>query len=339
MPPRGKILDRNGMVLADNRPAFNVTALPEDIVDPADVAARLEPLVEKPRTEIEGLIRKGKPRPYDPVVVARDIDFERVARVEMELFRLSGVSIEAVPEREYPFGDLACHVLGSIGEISKKRLEERPDEGYTPGDIVGKSGVEAMCEGTLRGVKGKRVMEVDAKGQLVRVLEETDPLPGREVRLTIDKDLQAVARHSLGDRTGAVVAMIPETGEILVMESTPGFDPNIFAGTLSEGQWRDIMENPLHPLQNRAIRGAYPPGSIYKVVVSLAAFASGILDPGARVYCPGSFSLGRVAFRCWRSEGHGSVDLVRAITESCDVYFYTLGRALGVDEMAKEADL
>lgn len=335
--PRGKILDRNGIVLADNRPAFNVTALPEDVLHIGEVSRMLQPLVEKPSGTIEQAIKRGKARPYDPVVIARDVTLEQVAKVEMEMFRLPGISIEAVPEREYPFGDLACHVLGLIGEISKKGLEKRAEEGYAPGDVVGKTGVEAMCEKILKGVKGKRVIEVDAKGQLVRVLEERDPVPGVDVTLAIDKDLQAVARHSLGERAGAVVAMVPATGEVLVMESTPGFDPNVFAGTLTAEQWKDIMENPLHPLENRALRGAYPPGSVYKVVVSLAALEAGVISPDTRVFCPGSYNLGRVVFRCWRNEGHGSVDLVRAITESCDVYFYTLGKALGVDAIARVA--
>ncbi|HOJ13700.1 MAG TPA: penicillin-binding protein 2 [Deltaproteobacteria bacterium] len=337
LAPRGRILDRNGVVLADNRPALNVVVLPEDVTDVARTARRLAPLVDKDAKAIEQAVIKGKTRPYDPVAVARDVDFEQVAKVEMEMFRLPGVSIEAVPEREYLFGDLACHVIGYIGEVSKARLEEMRGMDYSPGDLVGKNGIEAYCEAALRGTKGRRVVEVDATGRLSSVLEEVAPVPGRDVRLTLDADLHAVARHSLGDRAGAVVAMVPDTGEVLVMESTPGYEPSIFAGTLSPTQWREIMNDPLHPLENRALRGAYPPGSVYKVVVSLAAFKAGILNPDARVYCPGFYSMGRVSFGCWRREGHGYVDFVRALTESCDVYFYNLGRALGVDAIAEVA--
>jgi len=335
--PRGRIMDRNDVVLADNRPALNVVVLPEDVPDVWRVASRLAPLVGRDAHLIAQAVDKGRSRPYDPVVIARDVDLEQVAKVEMEMSSLPGVSIEAVPEREYLFDDLACHAIGYIGEVSKDSLDQLRDEGYAPGDLIGKSGIEALCEKTLRGSKGRRVVEVDASGQLVQVLEDVDPVPGDDVSLTLDKDLQAVARHGLGDRTGAVVAMIPGTGEVLVMESTPGFNPALFAGTLTSGQWREIMEDPMHPLENRALRGAYPPGSVYKIVVSLAAFHSGVLDPDERVYCPGYYRLGRVSFGCWRREGHGSVDLVRAIVESCDVYFYGLGRALGVDAVASVA--
>lgn len=333
--PRGKIFDRDGVVLADNRPAFNVMVLPEDISDPKDISARLAPLLEKPASEILQIIVKGKSKPYDPLVVARDISFDQVAKVEMEMFSLPGVSIETIPEREYLFGNLGCHVLGFIGEISKRQLEGVEDGSYAPGDLIGKSGVELISEETLRGSKGKRVFEVDARGQRVRVLDEKEPLPGHDVKLTIDRDLQAIARESLGEKAGAVVAMVPGTGEVLVMESTPGFDPGIFAASMTAKQWKEIIEDPMHPLENRAMRGAYPPGSVFKIVVTLAGFRAGILDPGTTVYCPGHYNLGRVVFRCWKPEGHGNVDLVEAITKSCDVYFYTLGRALGIDAIAE----
>lgn len=333
--PRGKIFDRDSVVLADNRPAFNVMVLPEDISNPKDISMRLAPLLDKPFSDILQAILKGKSKPYDPLIVARDITFNQVAKVEMEIFNLPGVSIEIIPEREYLFKSLGCHVLGYIGEISKRQLEGRDDAAYAPGDLIGKSGIELVGEDTLRGRKGKRVFEVDARGQRVRVLDEAEPVPGRDVKLTLDNDLQAIARQGLGDKAGAVVAMIPGTGEVLAMESTPGFDPGIFAASLTPGQWKDISEDSLHPLENRAMRGVYPPGSVFKIVVTLAGFRSGLLDPDATVFCPGYFSLGRVIFRCWKPEGHGNVDLVEAITKSCDVYFYTLGRALGIDAIAE----
>ena len=309
--------------------------LPEDISDPRDISMRLAPLLDRPASEIQQAILKGKSKPYDPLVVARDITFNQVAKVEMEMFNLPGVSIETIPEREYLFGNLGCHVLGYIGEISKRQLEQRDEGTYAPGDLIGKSGIELVSENTLKGKKGKRVFEVDARGQRVSVLDEKEPIPGHDVKLTPDYDLQAIARQSLGDKAGAVVAMVPGTGEVLVMESTPGFDPGIFAASLTAQQWKDIVEDPMHPLQNRAMRGAYPPGSIFKIVVSLAAFRAEVLDPSATVFCPGYYSLGRVVFRCWKLEGHGDVDLVEAITKSCDVYFYTLGRTLGIDAIAE----
>jgi penicillin-binding protein 2 len=226
-------------------------------------------------------------------------------------------------------------VLGFIGEVSKRKLEEQGEEGgYSPGDLLGKSGVELVYENTLKGAKGKRVFEVDATGHRVKVLGEHEPVPGKDVKLAIDQGLQAIVAQALGEKAGAVVAMVPMTGEVLVMESTPGYDPAIFASSMTAQQWKQIINNPMHPLENRSMRGAYPPGSIMKIVVALAAFQAGVLDPFARVYCPGSFKVGNVVFRCWQARGHGSLDLVGAITQSCDVYFYTQGRALGIDNIA-----
>ena len=217
----------------------------------------------------------------------------------------------------------------------KRKLEEQgEEESYSSGDLIGKSGVELVYENTLKGVKGKRVFEVDATGHRVKVLGEHEPVPGKDVKLAIDQGLQTIAAQALGEKPGAVVAMVPSTGEVLVMESTPGYDPAIFASSMTAQQWKQIINNPMHPLENRSMRGAYPPGSIMKIVVALAGFQAGVLDPFGRVYCPGSFKVGNVVFRCWQARGHGSLDLVSAITQSCDVYFYTLGRALGIDNIA-----
>lgn len=333
--PRGKIFDRDGVVLADNRPAFNVMALPEDIPDSRDISMRLAPLLDKPASEVEQAILKGKARPYDPLAVARDITFDQVAKVEMELFHIPGITIEVIPQREYLFTDLGCHIIGFIGEISRGQLEQKEAQGYVPGDLIGKSGIEMVSESMLKGTKGKRVFEVDAQGQRMRVLNEMEPVQGSDVQLTVDQDLQVIARQSLGNRAGAVVAMVPQTGEILVMESTPGFNPGIFTGSLTPEQWKGISGDPLHPLENRAMRGAYPPGSVFKVVVALAALKTGAIDPAAKVFCPGFMTIGGMTFRCWRREGHGAVDMRDAIVRSCDVYFYALGRALGIDAIAE----
>ncbi|HVN72911.1 MAG TPA: penicillin-binding protein 2 [Desulfomonilia bacterium] len=332
---RGKILDRTGVVLADNRPAYNVMVLPEDISNPKEISERLAPLLNKQPSEIQLAIMQGKSKPYDPLNVARDITFEQVAKIETQIFNLPGVSIETIPEREYLYQSLGCHVLGFIGEISKKQIENQDDEDdYAPGDLIGKSGIEQVYEDTLRGDKGRRVFEVDARGHRVKVLGEDEPAPGKDIKLTIDQGLQAIASQGLGDRAGAVVAMAPTTGEVLVMESTPGFDPAIFATSMTAQQWKQIIDNPLHPLENRSMRGAYPPGSVMKIVTTLAGFHTGILDPDARVFCPGFYKIGNMTFHCWQSHGHGNLDLVNAIAQSCDVYFYTLGRALGIDNIA-----
>jgi penicillin-binding protein 2 len=336
--PRGKILDRNGVVLADNRPAYNVMVMPEDISSARDIAARLSVVLDKPALDIEAAIKQSRIKPYDPLPIARDITFEQVAKIESQIFNLPGVSIETIPEREYLFPNLVPHAMGYVGEISPKQLEASDDDDeYGPGDLVGKSGIELVSENTLKGIKGSRVFEVDARGRKVKTLEERQPAEGTDIKLTIDKELQDIAAKDLGDRAGAVVAMVPGTGEILVLESGPSFDPAIFASPMTNAQWRQIIDDPMHPLENRTMRGTYPPGSIMKVVVALAGLHSGILDPGAGVFCPGSYKIGHAVFKCWKPEGHGSVDLTSAIIQSCDVYFYTLGRALGVDAIAEYA--
>jgi penicillin-binding protein 2 len=333
--PRGKIMDRTGAILADNRPAYNVMVLPEDISNPEEISGRLAPLLNKTPVEILQAIRHGKGKPYDPLIVARDITFDQVAKIETQMFNLPGVSIETIPEREYLFNELACHVLGYIGEVSKRQLEEQTEEDdYAPGDLVGKSGIELVYEDTLKGDKGKRVFEVDARGHRVKVLGEQEPSPGKDVKLAIDQGLQDIAARDLDNRAGAVVAMNPSTGEVLVMESTPGYNPAIFASSMTPEQWKGIIDDPLHPLENRCMRGTYPPGSVMKIVVALAGFQAGILDPNAYVFCPGFYKIGNATFRCWQSHGHGNLDLVNAIAQSCDVYFYTLGRALGIDRIA-----
>jgi penicillin-binding protein 2 len=337
--PRGKILDRNGIVLVDTRPAYNVMVMPEDISSASDISLRLSFMLNRPRSEIEDAIRQAKSKPYDPLSIAKDISFDQVAKIEVQIFNLPGVSIETMPEREYLFQDLASHAVGFIGEISKGQLEENSEEDYGPGDIIGKSGIELACEETLRGTKGVRIFEVDARGRRVKVLNERAAVEGTDVKLTIDQGLQSIAAKGLSDKAGAVVAMVPNTGEVLVLESSPGFDPTIFTSSMTPEQWKQVMGNPMHPLENRAMRGVYPPGSIMKVVTALAAFNAGILNPDGKIYCPGYYTLGHTVFRCWQARGHGQVDLVTAITQSCDVYFYTLGRALGIDGIAAYASM
>ncbi|MCD6569195.1 MAG: penicillin-binding protein 2 [Deltaproteobacteria bacterium] len=335
--PRGKILDRGGVVLADNRPAYNIIVIPEDISGPEIVYANLSEILDLDLQRIEEKIKAGLRRPFEPVYIAKDISFDQVAQIEVEMFNLPGVSIEATTERDYVYKDLASHVLGFLGEVSKKELRSYKGGDYTTGDLIGKGGIELECENILRGKKGKRVIEVDAPGRRQKILDELPPVHGADVRLTIDKDLQVVARDALGDKVGAIVAMVPATGEVLAMVSRPGFDPNMFLSPIAPEMWDQIIKDPLHPLENRALRGQYPPGSVFKIVVALAGLSTGAITPEEKIFCPGYFSLGERRFMCWKPSGHGDVDLVRAISESCDVYFYRLGKILGIDKISTYA--
>ncbi|MEN6474345.1 MAG: penicillin-binding protein 2 [Syntrophaceae bacterium] len=335
--PRGRIVDRQGVVLADNRPSYNIMVIPEDIADVRTIARRVAGLLDKDAREIEDKIKGALSRPYDPIYIAKDMSFEQLARVEMDSFNLPGISIDAESERDYLFKDLLSHTLGFVGEISAKQLKSRDGSGYIQGDVIGKTGVEAVCEETLRGRKGDIAFEVDALGRKIKVLEERPPIKGREVKLTIDSRLQSIAKAALGDKPGAIVAMVPATGEVLAMASSPSFDPGIFLTPLTPAMWKEIVGNPMHPLENRALRGQYAPGSIFKVIVGLAGLTEGVIGPHDRVFCSGYYNLGSRTFRCWKRTGHGYVDFIRGLGESCDVYFYTLGRMLGIDLIARYA--
>ncbi len=335
--PRGKILDRDGIVLVDNRPAYNLIVIPKDISDLNIVSSRLSEILEVDPQGVEENIKAGLGRPFEPVCVGRDIAFDQVAKVEAEIFNLPGVLIEAATERDYVYKDLACHVLGFLGEISKKELRLHKGGDYAACDLIGKSGIELGCEKRLRGKKGKRVIQADASGRRQKVLDEIYPVLGKDIRLTIDKDLQATAKNALGDKVGAIVAIVPATGDVLAMVSRPGFDPNIFLSPIAPGMWDQIMQDPLHPLENRALRGQYHPGCLFKIIVALDGLSKGGIIPEEKIFCPGYFSLGKKRFMCWKPSGHGDVDLVKAIRESCDVYFYRLGKLLGIDEISTYA--
>ncbi len=332
---RGKIFDRNHEVLADSRPAYNVMVIPEDIVKISDVSKRLSDLLDRDQKEISDKIKEAKRKPFSPVYIARDISFSQMASIESQLFTLPGISIDTANERDYLSKEVSPHVLGFLGEISRKQLMKlSPEDGYSPGDLIGKSGVEYLCEKKLRGVKGTRAFEVDALGRKMRVIDEQSPISGEDVVLTIDKRLQLIAKQSLGERAGAVVAINPFTGEILAMVSSPSYDPTIFLTPMPPEVWNGIISDPMHPLENRAIRGQYSPGSMFKVLVSALALTNKFITPTDKYYCPGKFTLGNTVFKCWRKEGHGSIGLVEALTISCDVYFYNLGERLGINRMS-----
>jgi penicillin-binding protein 2 len=335
--PRGRIMDRNRVILADNRPSYSIVVIPEDITDIKTIAPNLAKLLGSDPKEIEDKFTKALSKPFEAAYIARDIPFEKMARVEMELVNLPGISIEAESERDYVYSDLLSHTLGYLGEISDKELKDPDKANYRKGDLVGRSGVEAACEKDLRGIKGQIAFEVDAKGRKLRIVRERPPQKGKDIVLTIDSRLQAKARDALGDKTGAVVVMVPSTGEILAMASSPSFDPAIFLTPMTSAMWKEVVDNPKHPLENRALRGQYAPGSIFKVLISFAGLKEGVIKPEQTVFCSGKFSLGNRDFMCWKKTGHGNVNFLKGLGESCDIYFYTKGLELGIDRIARYA--
>jgi penicillin-binding protein 2 len=254
--------------------------------------------------------------------------------VEAHQEDLPGAIIEPEHRRHYPYAGLASHQLGYIGKVSQaQRKQEQTDIGL----LTGQGGLEKVYDKYLRGTAGRRMIQVNAAGRKVKDLGIEEPRPGMDIYLTIDLDVQKAAEEALGDRSGAVVAMDPNTGEILALASHPNYDPNLFPRGIAPKDWVRLTNDPTHPLYNRAIQSVYPPGSTFKIIVSLAGLESGVIKPNDRVTCRGSIRSGKHSFRCWKREGHGTISFHQGLVESCDVYFYTMGERIGWDRIAQYA--
>ena len=335
---RGMILDRQGKLMVDSRPSFDLLFVPEDSDDPENTLRLLARYLRRDEKEILAILDENKKRPaFEEIVLGRDVDWPTVVAVESHQLDLPGVNLRARPRRSYVDGQTGAHVLGYLGEIGSNQLKALKDQGYSIGDEIGQYGLERRWEEVLRGQSGGQQVEVDALGRRVRVLHEVPDVPGYTVHLTLDQQLQEVAFEALKDKEGTIVAIDVHTGAILTMVSTPAFDPNIFARGIKAEEWRGLMKDRLRPLSNRATQGQYPPGSTFKIIMAIAGLEEGVLQPEARISDPGYYFFGNRQFRDWKKGGHGSVDLHRAIVESCDVYFYQLGPRIGIDRIAKWA--
>ncbi len=338
--PRGHILDRHGREIVTNRPSFNVSLIQEDSSDLGTLLKRLSPILNKDVEELWDKVREASGRPrYMPILLKEDIDWQTLAYLENHNHQFSGIRTEFQPVRVYHYNDLAANVIGYLGSISKKELEVADRDIYSGGDIIGKRGLERLRESDLRGEKGFSYSEVDAKGFEQQLLKSIEPLPGREIRLTLDVDLQLMAESYMaaGEKSGAVVAMEVRTGRLLAAVSSPTIHIEDFIGGISTEKWQKLLDNPQHPLLNKVVQAMYPPGSTYKMITALAGLSKGIINEDTVFYCPGSYRFGNRTYRCWKHSGHGPVNLVKAIAESCDVYFYQVGQRVGVDGLAEFA--
>ncbi len=335
--PRGMIVDRAGRTLAMNRPEFVVSVYPAEVGDDDSVLRRLSEILDMPFEQVLEAVgdRKQRAQRFYPVPLAVGVPLDVVTRVEENRLWLPGVSVNPQPVRWYPDGKLASHVLGMLGEVNADELKELRSAGVAQGEYVGKMGVERAQERWLHGRAGGKWVEVDARGRQRREIEETPAEQGATVMLTIDKRLQRAAEEAFGNRVGAVVALDPRTGEVLLLASFPRFDPNAFARGVKPAVWREISSHPYHPLQNRAIGSRYPPGSTFKMVTAAAGLHTGVITPYTSFYCPGALQLGKWRFRCHRR--HGATGFVKAIGESCDVYFYQVGLRMGITALAEMA--
>lgn len=345
--PRGKIFDRYGTVVVDNNAFLNLQITPRDAgKSMRQTINAISELLDVPIEKLEEKVSGARKQPsFMPIRLIRNLSYEQLAIVESNRMRLDGVSIEKEVVRSYPFGDFACHLLGYMGEVNREELDrfrEEQDEdvinegrGYEQGDLIGKMGIEREYEDVLTGENGIERYEAFASGRRKDVLGVLPPLPGNDVVLTLDFELDHYARELMLGRSGAVIVLDVNTGQVLTLVSSPGFDLNLFTGGISSVNWKMLIENEMHPLENKTIRGQYPPGSTYKIVTAAAGLETGTINERTEFKCRGSIQVGNRSFRCWRAGGHGRVNLHRSLMESCDVYYYNVGLQVGIDTLAE----
>lgn len=336
--PRGKMLDRNGRVIVDNYPSFSILLLrddPEQIKkDLPQITSGLNITAEDLEQQLDAA--RDEPK-FQPIVVKPEASEADLAFVESHRVDLPELELMLVQRRKYPPSDFLAHVIGYVGEVSPEQLEESGDK-YKPGDIVGKAGLEKQYNDILTGTDGMRRVIVNSIGKPVRTLDDTEPIPGKPIRLTIDTDLQSVAEDELNGKVGSIIAMDPRNGEILAMASHPAYDPNDFSVRISGNEWKTLNADPNKPLLNRAIQAQLAPGSVFKILESVAMLESGVPPPDYHVFCPGYATFYGRVFHDWvwstHHSGHGDVGLHTAIVQSCDVFFYNVGERLGIDRLA-----
>jgi len=335
-PPRGVLYDRNGIPLAANTPSYTITLTPEDAKMAPGVVARLASILGVTEKDLEDKVRAEHNRnPYQPIRIMENASFAEVSGVEAQKDDLPGVMVQVELRRYYIYGDFASHLIGYIGKITEDQQKLPEFAGLPPDFLIGQYGLEKEYDSLIRGVPGRRGVEVDAVGRQIRTVYTSDPVAGEDLMLNLDYYAQKAADEALTDKAGAIVAIDPKDGGVLAMSSKPGFDPNIFPLGLTPEEWKYLSQDPDHPLNNRALQGQFPPGSTFKLAMALAGLETGKTDLTKTQTCNGSFFFGNRFFHCWQKKGHGTVALHKAIVESCDVYFYKLGDALGIDNIAK----
>lgn len=336
-PNRGLIFDRTGKIIADNRPSFSLTVTRERAEDwrkTLDTVVEVLGLSAEERELFEKRVLQGR-RPFEPVPIMYELSEEQIARIAVDQFRLPGVEVAAQLVRHYPQGEHFAHSVGYVGRINEAELKQLDPVNYSGTHHIGKTGVERFYEDVLHGQVGYEEVETNARGRVLRVLKRTDPIPGKDITLTLDLELQQAAEAALAGRRGAVVALQPATGEVLAMVSQPSFDPNAFVTGISFKAYGELRDSIDQPLFNRVLRGLYPPGSTIKPMMAVAGLDSGVVTEESKVFDPGFFQLPNVKhkYRNWNRGGDGWVDLEKAIMRSNDTYFYDLAHKMGIDRM------
>jgi penicillin-binding protein 2 len=341
IPARGHILDRNGIALARNVPTYRVRIIREQAGDLRATLQRLGQLISLPPEQIESVAAAARAhRAFVPMTVREDLSWDEVSRIAVHSPDLPGVVLDSGLLREYPYGDVLSHVLGYVGPVSQAEQQRDPDPLLQLPDFrIGKSGIERTYDKMLRGRSGLSRVEVNAIGREIKELDRTEGEPGADIQLSLDLDLQRFCFARLTSELAASAVVIDvRTGGILALASVPSYDPASFTGGLSRSLWTELRDNPRHPLVNKCIRGQYPPGSTFKMITALAGLEAGAITQSSKIFCPGSVSLGSARFYCWKDHGHGSVNLLNALEQSCDCYFYEVARRVGVDAIAEMAN-
>jgi len=339
---RGTIKDRHGKTIVNIRPSFSLYVTPEDAENLSSSLEILSGLIEIDEGKVRDDILQSPS--FKDVLMKRDISRKEVAYIEENKMLLPGIRIKVEPIRSYVHKNFASHILGYLGEVSKVELKNPKFGRYEQGDMIGKNGLEKIYEFDLRGQKGFKEIEVDVSGRELKMLRKLSPKTGNSLVLTLDNRVQEKLEKLMdgvseeNPTEGSAVVMKVQSGEIIAMASKPSFDPNFLATGISRKKWKSLIRDEKTPLQNRAIDGQYPPASTYKLITAYAALSEKVIEPEETIFCPGQFPLGKRNYRCWKKKGHGHMNLHDALVQSCDVYFYTLGHKLGIDNLAKYAN-
>ncbi len=333
---RGIIVDLKEKLLAENRPAYCIALIREDCPDIPAALAQVSQWTDAPLPFLQAKFQADakQVRSFDTQLLVTDIPFDRVASIEQQLYKWPGLSIVTRQRRFYPHDALFAHILGYVAEANEAEL--KADDELALGDITGKQGLELVLEKKIRGLKGHNNIEVDVLGRQLKRVQARPSIAGANITLSLDSELQQAASKALGDESGCVVVMEPDTGKLRALVTHPSFDNNLFTAKLSLKDWNALVENPRHPLQNRAIQSIYPPGSVWKLMMAGLLLEQKV-NPRATVNCTGSVTLGSHVFRCWKSGGHGSVDMLHSLIVSCDVYYYEMAQRVGIDNIERFA--
>lgn len=331
--PRGEIYDESCQLLVTNRPSVNFSLIPAEINDYKILADNLNIILRGDPSVIIDKIKNKRVNPFQALTVKKDLEKDMIVAIEEQKYKIKGALLTVQPERKYLYQDFAAHVLGYVNEISIDELKSSAFFNLSVGDIVGKYGLERYYDSYLRGKKGSKDIEVDALGREINTINIEKPIAGNDIYLTLNSQLQQFIENQMVGKKGAIMVSEPFTGKILAMASFPDYNPNIFTKQLTISQWLEISENKDHILCNRNIQSTYAPGSVFKLVIAVAALEEGMVNLNDSIYCPGYYKVGDLTFQCWKESGHGNQNITEAIANSCNVFFYTLGQKLGIDKI------